>query len=228
MADLTTTELAARLGVSRRRALALLAEEKISSRRLSNGTWLADANSVTRFERTAQRGSGRTLSSDAAWAVLWELSGLKVDWLSESTHARVRRRIRQSTASEIASVVAGRTKPHYFTAANAEQVTAKLIRTGRAASGTLAALNVDLIADHRRVAGYVREDTIADFAAHNFMIEKSDGADVLYENTLPFRFDEDVMPAAVVAADLSRSTDTRERAAGITAIQELKAQWLAR
>ena len=109
MTDLTATELATRLGVTRRRALALLAEGRISARRLANGAWLADADAVVRFERTAQRGSGRTLSADAAWGLLWELSGLEVDWLSASTHARVRRRIREATGAEIATVVAART-----------------------------------------------------------------------------------------------------------------------
>lgn len=228
MTDLTTTELATRLGVTRRRALALLADSKISARRLANGTWLADADAVARFERTAQRGSGRTLSSDAAWGLLWELSALEVDWLSASTHARMRRRIREATGVEIATVVATRTTAQYFGAANAERASANLIQTGRTASDVLATFGVDLITDHRRVSGYVRAGTVADYAAHNFMIARADGGDVLYENTLPIEFEGDTMPVAVVAADLARSTDTRERAAGIQAIDELKKRWLAR
>lgn len=210
MTDLTATELATRLGVTRRRALALLAEDKISARRLANGTWLADADAVARFERSAQRGSGRTLSADAAWGLLWELSGLEVDWLTASTHARVRRRIREATGVEIATVVAARTTAHYFAAANAERASANLIQTGRTASDVLATFGVDLIADRRCVSGYVRAGAVAEYAANNFMIARAGGGDVLYENTLPFEFAGDMMPSAVVAADLARSTDTRE------------------
>ncbi len=228
MTDLTATELAMRLGVTRRRALTLLADGKISARRLANGTWLADADAVARFERTAQRGSGRTLSANAAWGLLWELSGLDVDWLSASTHARVRRRIREATGTEIATAVAARTSARYFAAANAERASANLIQTGRAASNILATYGVDLITDRRRVSGYVRTGTVDAYAANSFMVERPDGNDVLYENTLPAEFDGDTMPSAVVAADLARSTDTRERAAGIQAIEELKQQWLAR
>lgn len=228
MTDLTATELATRLGVTRRRALALLSDGKISARRLANGAWLADADAVARFERTAQRGSGRTLSADAAWGLLWELSGLDVGWLSASTHARVRCRIREATGGEIASVVAARTTARYFAAANAERASANLIQTARAASEVLDTLGVDLITDRRRVSGYVRTGTVADYATNNFMLARSDSSDVLYENTLPVEFTGDMMPSAVVAADLARSTDTRERAAGIWAIEELKKRWLAK
>lgn len=227
MSELTATELGVRLGVSRRRALGLLADGKIGARRLANGTWLADADAVARYERTAPRHSGRTLSAPAAWAVLWELSGLSVDWLSASTHARVRRRIREMVVADLATAVAARTVGRRFSSANAVKANAELIQTGRAASSTLAELGVDLIEDRRRVAGYVRRGTAAEYAASHFMLAATDGADVLYENTLPVAFDGDVMPSAVVAADLILSLDTRERAAGLRALEELKNRWLA-
>lgn len=227
MTELTANELATRLGVTHRRVLSLLADGRISARRLANGTWLADADAVARYELIAQRGSGRPLSADAAWAVLWELSGLKVDWLSDSTHARVRRRVREATVEEIATVVAARTTTHYFRAANAERASASLIQTGRAVADTLADLGVDLIADRRRVSGYVRSGKITDYAARHFMLEQSDGADVLFDNTLPLEFEGDVMPTAVIAADLARSTTTRERAGGLRALEALRERWLA-
>ncbi len=51
MTDLTATELATRLGVTHRRALALLADGDISALRLANGIWLADADAVARSDR---------------------------------------------------------------------------------------------------------------------------------------------------------------------------------
>lgn len=224
MTDLTATQLSERLGVTRRRALDLLRTETITGRQLANGTWLADSDAVARYEVSARRGSGRTLDAATAWGLLWELSGLEADWLSASTRARVRRRIRNSDASSIASAVASRTRVHRYAAANAERAAEGLVRTGRSAAG---ALGTDLIEDTRNVSGYVRSGPVDEYALTHFMIEQANGRDLLYENTLPVKYEGEAMPAAVVAADLAASTNTRERSAALSALEELRQQWLA-
>ncbi len=224
MADLTATELADRLGVTRQRALQLLSSREIAARQLANGTWLVDGDAVARYELSGRRGSGRTLDRDTAWGILWELSGLDADWLTEITRARVRRRIRESTAEDIAKAVAKRTVVHRYTAANAERGAAGLIATGRAAA---ASLGTDLIDDQRRVCGYLRSGSADEYAASHFMVADIRGQDVVYENTLPIDYDGEAMPKAVVAADLATSTDTRERSAGLRALEELRQAWLA-
>jgi len=226
MTDLTVSELATRLRVTRRRALELLADKRIGGRRLANGMWLAHADSVARYEQIAVRTSGRALSSGAAWGLLWELSGLKANWLSQSTHARVRRRIRDSSAEEIALAVASRTRAHHFVSANSELAGADLIHTGRRALSALVDLGVDLLPDDRHVSGYVRTGEVSDYATSHFMVAQLDGTDVLYDNTLPIDWDGDTMPAAVVAADLARSTDTRERSAGLHSLEALRRRWV--
>lgn len=223
MSDLTAAELAGSLGVTRRRAIGLLNSGEISGRRLANRTWLADSDAVARYEILGDRGSGRTLDRDTAWAVLWELSGFDVDWLSNRTRARVRQRIRESTIEDLVKAVVKRTVAHRYTAANAERAASELIATGRAAADTLGG---DLISDRRRVSGYVRSGTADGYAASHFMVADVNGQDVVYENTLPVDFDGDVMPKAVIAADLATSTDTRERSAGLWAIEELRQAWL--
>lgn len=223
MSDLTATELAGRLGVTRRRAVDLLGSGEIAGRQLANGTWLADSDAVARYEVLGDRGSGRTLDRDTAWGLLWELSGLDADWLSSRTRARVRQRIRESTSEGLVKAVAKRTVAHRYTAANAERAAAELIATGRAAADTLGG---DLISDQRRVSGYVRTGTPDEYAAAHFMVADISGQDVVYKNTLPVDFNGDVMPSAVVAADLAMSTDTRERSAGLRAIEELRQAWL--
>ena len=172
--------------------------------------WLADPEAVARYEISARRGSGRTLDASTAWGLLWELSGLDADWLSDSTRARVRRRIRNSDATSIAAAVASRTRAHRYTSANTERAAAGLIRTGRSAASLL---GTDLIEDTRNVAGYVRSGSVDDYASAHFLVEHVNGKDVLYENTLPISYGADAMPPAVIAADLSASTDTRERSA---------------
>lgn len=171
----------------------------------------------------ANRGSGRTLDGATAWGLLWELSGLDAIWLSARTRARVRNRIRNSDASAIASAVSKRSNARRYTAANVERASADLIRTGRAA---LSVLETELIADLRRVSGYVRSGTVTDYARSHFMVPEMNGRDVLYENTLPIEYDATTMPTAVVAADLAASTDTRERSAGIRALEEMRRLWL--
>ncbi|WP_028707648.1 hypothetical protein [Propionicicella superfundia] len=224
MAELTVTELADRLGVTTRRARDLLDTGDIAGRQLANRTWLADSDSVLRYETSARRGKGRGLDAASAWGLLWELSGLDAGWLTPSTRARVRRRIRESSAEKIVKAVGKRTVARRYTAANVERASQRLIATGRAAARVL---GTDLIDDRRRVSGYVREGSVDDYAEQHFMVAELAGQDVLYENTLPIRFDGDVMPAAVVAADLALSTDTRERSAGLGAIEELRQAWLA-
>ena len=59
------------------------------------------------------------------------------------------------------------------------------------------------------------------------MAASTSGQDVLYENTLPVTYDGEAMPAAVIAADLAISTDTRERSGGLRALDELRNTWLA-
>lgn len=224
MVDLTATQLAERLGVTTRRARDLLRSGEITGRQLANGTWLADGDAVARYEVSAARGSGRTLDAATAWGLLWELSGLDADWLSASTRARVRRRIRGSDADAIAAAVAKRARAHRFTAANAERASAGLIRTGRAA---VSVLHTDLIEDARQVAGYVGSGAIDDYARSHFMIPSAAGHDVIFENTLPIDYVGETMPAAVIAADLAASTDTRERSAGLHALEEMRQRWLA-
>lgn len=224
MVDLTATQLAERLGVTTRRARDLMRTEEIAGRQLVNGTWLADSDAVARYEVSASRGSGRTLDTATAWGLLWELSGLDADWLSASTRARVRRRIRDSNASMIASAVSKRSRAHRFTAANAERASAGLIRTGRSAASVL---DTDLIEDTRQVTGYIRSGTIQGYARSHFMAPQTNGRDMLYENSLPIDYEAETMPAAVVAADLAVSTETRERSAALRALEEMRQRWLA-
>lgn len=224
LTDLTATQLAERLGVTRRRALELLRTETIGGRQLANGTWLADGDAVARYEISARRGSGRTLDSATAWGLLWELSGLETDWLNPSTRARVHRRIRNSDATSIASAVASRTRVHRFTAANVQRASVDLIRTGRAASGVL---GTDLIEDSSRLAGYVRTGAVDECARNHFMVPQTHGSDVLFENTMPIEYEAGEMPTAVIAADLALSTDTRERSAALRALEEMRQEWLA-
>lgn len=224
MAELTTSDLGARLNITRRHALDLLATGTIDGRQLSSGAWLADSDSVARYESAKRRGKGRKLDVDTAWGLLWELSGLDAHWLAPRTRSRVRARIRTASGGEIARDVADRTRAHRFQSANAVKAADGLIATGRTAA---ASLGVGLMDDTRDIVGYARAGSALEHARTRFMMESRAGRDVVYDNTLPISFGDDVMPAAVIAADLATSTDTRERSGGIRALELLKDTWLA-
>jgi hypothetical protein len=222
--EMTAAELAARLSVTRRHATELLAAGAIDGRQLANGTWVADSDSVVRYETAFRVGKGRQLDPGTAWGLLWELSGLNADWLSARTRARVRARIRNSSADQLARAVAGRAKAHRYRAANSAKAAAGLITTGRAAAGSL---DVGLMDDTRQVYAYARRGSAQAHAEKHFMVATPGGNDVVYDNTLPIEFTGDVMPAAVIAADLAVSTDTRERSGGLRALEQLRQVWLA-
>lgn len=223
MVELTAVELAKRLNISRRHAIDLLASNDITGRQLSSGAWLADSDSVARYESSSRRGSGRKLDTANAWALLWMLSGLNPTWAPPSTRSRLRSRIRLGTPDEISRAVASRTTAHRYQAANPAKAAEGLIATGRAAAGQL---GVDLMDDRRAAVGYA-PDTASEYAKKRFMVESPTGQHVVYDNTLPIPYTADAMPLAVIAADLAVSTDTRERSGGLQALEALKARWLA-
>lgn len=224
MVELTASDLAERLDISRRHATDLLSSGRIDGRQLSSGAWLAYSDSVACYESAARSGRGRKLHVATAWGVLWELSGLDATWLAVRTRSRVRSRLRTASAEEIARAVAGRTRAHRYQSANSAKAAEGLIATGRAAA---AILGVGLMDDRRHAIGYARSGSAADYARTRFMVESRTGTDVVYDNTLPVAYAGDVMPAAVIAADLAVSTDTRERSGGLRALEQLKNAWLA-
>lgn len=224
MSVITTAELGERLGVSKRRALDLLNSGLITGTRLPNGIWLADSTSVARYEATGLRPLGRPLNPATAWGVLWELSGMRPQWLSARTYARIRRRIRETEPAGIVAAVQNRTRAHHFQVANVEVAQEGLIRTGRMALDTV---STRLLADSQSVVGYPRSGSVQEHAQSHFMVEQPGGPHVLYDNTVPVPLEGDAMPSAVVAADLVRSTDTREQSAGLGLLGEMRQQWLA-
>jgi hypothetical protein len=221
MADLTVPQLAKTLDVGERHARTLVESGTITARQLPSREWLVDSDSVARY-LPRRASAGRPLESDTAWAILFELSGLRAaDLLRPATYSRVRKRIRTMTAEELAAAVSGRTTARRYRAANVGKAQADLVPTARVAASLIAS---DLLTDTRRVAGYVPVGTtVAEYARTHFMHADPTGLDVLYENTAPGGLSE-ALPA-VVAADLAISTDTRERAAGIQALDALRNEW---
>lgn len=218
--DVTLADAARRLGVTRRHLNDLLTSGEIDGRKLSSGAWMINTDAIARFERL-RKGAGRRMAPETAWAVLFELSGIRATWLPARTYARVRERIRDDTGEDIAAAVAYRAKSHAFHADGAELD--DIVPTGVSA---LEVLDTGLIGSFTSVMGYLPAGfTFQEYADKHLLFADPAGPDVLLENTSPVPL-AGPQPA-VVAADLALSGDARERQAGIDALENLRAKWLA-
>jgi len=224
MDSLMTKDAALALGVSQRQVTDLLRAGKLAGEQLSDGTWLVTPRSVIE-RRSLNAGAGRTWSAASSWALLGELSGQSPTGLSQSTLARVRRRIRTSTAEEIARRVASRTIAHRFAADSITKTASDLVLTGRSAAE---AIDTDLTSQTQLVEGYLRDETLESFVRRHLLSTDNNGDVTIYEHPDSPNLEGRYAPDAVIAADLVRSTSTRERSAGIAALEEMRQQWLAK
>lgn len=74
-------------------------------------------------------------------------------------------------------------------------------------------------------AAYVRDGTIAEFAARNQLVEDYEGKNLLFENTLPVPYEWATMPPAVVAVDLAMGGSAYELAQGYRILSTLQSVW---
>ena len=224
MDSLLTKDAALALGVSQRQVTDLLHAGKLTGEQLGDGTWLVSPRSIAE-RRSFNTGAGRTWSAASSWAPLGELSGKSTNALSQSTIARIRRRIRTSSAEEIARKAAARTNAHRYTADSLERTTAELVLTGKSAAHRI---DSELTNQTRAVEGYVREGELQTFVRRNLLSADENGDVTIYERSGEFNVDGNYASDAVIAADLARSTTTRERTAGIAALEKMRQQWLAK
>ncbi|WP_130176801.1 helix-turn-helix domain-containing protein [Cryobacterium sp. SO1] len=223
MTELTTEEARQRLDVSPQHIRGLLRVGKLDGRQLSSGTWLIDEDSLER-RIALSVGPVRNWSALSSWALLGELSGEpNLVTISTRTRARVRERIRLTTADEIARRVASRTTVTRYDADDLLDTATDMVPTGEAA---LDMLDTDLSPRELAIEGYVSTASMQEFVREHLLIPDRRGAIVVYEDPGLF-IGRDYAPVAVVAADLARSTATRERSAGIQALEEMRQRWLA-
>lgn len=224
MQALMTKDAATALGVSQRQVIELLRAGKLNGEQLQDGTWLVSPRSIG--ERKAlHSGAGRAWSSASSWALLDELSGHTAEGISQSTRDRIKRRIRMSSADEIARKVATRTTAHRYVADSLVKTSNDLVLTGLSAAEVV---DRTLTKESRKVEGYLREGTLEDFVRRHLLTLDADGDVTIYEAPRSERFQGRHAPEAVIAADLARSVNTRERSAGLAALDDMRHVWLAR
>lgn len=224
MRDLMTKDAALALGVSQRQVTELLRAGKLGGEQLQDGTWLVSRRAIGE-RRTIQAGSGRSWSPSSSWALLGELSGRAAQGLSQSTHDRIKRRIRASSAEEIARKVATRTHAYRYSADSLSSTAADLILTGASAADVI---DRTLTPQTRRLEGYVREGDLDVFIRRHLLTPDAEGDVTIYEVPTSEYFKGRHATGAVIAADLVRSLSTRERSAGLAALEDMRHAWLAR
>lgn len=223
MKNLMTKDAAIALGVSQRQVTELLRAGRLSGEQLPDGTWLVSPRALGEH-RAVQSGSGRAWSASSSWALLGELSGRAAEGLSQSTQARIRRRIRDSSVDELARKVATRVRVRRYSADSLARTAAGLTLTG-----TSAAELVDrrLTSETTKVEGYVAEGTLANFVRRQLLTPNAEGDVTIYEAP-----ESEVSgrhaSKATIAADLVRSVSTRERSAGLAALEEMRHEWLVK
>lgn len=223
MQDLMTKDAALALGVSQRQVTELLRSGKLSGEQLQDGTWLVSRRSIGE-RRTLHTGSGRAWSASSSWALLDELSGRAAEGLSQSTYDRMKRRIRTTSAEEIARKVATRTTVHRYAADSLALTATDLVLTGASAAEVI---DRTLTSETRRVEGYVREGQLDEFVRRHLLTLDAEGDVTIYE-AHESQMEGRHASKSVIAADLARSVSTRERSAGLAALEDMRQVWLAR
>lgn len=126
---------------------------------------------------------------------------------------------------EIARKVATRTTAHRFVADSLSKTSDDLVLTGSSAAEVI---DAGLTRETRKVEGHLPDGTLEDFVRRHLLTLDSDGDVTIYEAPALDQLRGRYAPSAVIAADLARSVVTRERSAGLAALEDLRQAWLAR
>jgi excisionase family DNA binding protein len=218
---LTVAEASVRLGVSRHQVRELINNSTLRATRTAGDAFLIDALSLEKL-RLAKRSNGRPWNQSSAWATLWLLSGLKVDWLSYHQLRRLKISLAEITPDELVWMSRKRTEsiPVRISESFMDKAKQLLVPTGMSASSIS---SFGLSGSVTMLAGYISTRDYELFVKIVHAVEGDNpNLEVLVSDWLPFgnqKFKD--IPDAVIATDLAVSLDTRERVAGLKKLKEL-------
>ncbi len=221
MTQMTTAVAAERLGVSQRQVQRLIDARELPATRTAGDAWVVDALAVNAMART-RPARGRPWSPPTAWAALWRASGLEVDWLDRRTTRRLDDRLASIDAEELVHATRRRAVIRRYRASESflADLDGLVIRTGaRAMEPSRFGMERDL----GRVDGYCTSEVATRLARDFHLAEDPRGNATLRVAAAPSAILEgrDVMPVAVIAADLAESLEVRERSAGLRVLGDL-------
>ncbi|HZL05568.1 MAG TPA: helix-turn-helix domain-containing protein, partial [Coriobacteriia bacterium] len=170
---MTTADAAGRLGISQRQVQRLIAAGRLPATRTAGDAWVVDALTVNAMTR-ARPDRGRPWSPAAAWAALWRLSGLEVDWLDRQTTNRLIARLESIDAEELLHATRRRAIVRRFRV-NVSFVAE--LRTAVVLSGTSAmtAANFGMEADLATLDGYCDSEALTRMVHDSHLVDDARG-----------------------------------------------------
>ncbi|MBN7303115.1 DNA-binding protein [Mycobacteroides abscessus subsp. bolletii] len=218
MSEMTTATAAGHLQVTERQVRRLAGTGELTVTRTVGSVLLLDSTSVHLMVGRNRR-QGRPWSAATAWAALTLLSGETVDWMAASALSRLRHRLRNSEAADLAWLVRRRATVRRMQGWGDDT---GLQRTGVSALRDLhiAAL-FDLSAVERGTDGYVRAGDFDRVTRKLGMVGDVSGDVRVRVVPDDAGYAADRTLTAAVAVDLMESLDTRESAAGSRVLQGL-------
>ena len=220
---LSTKEAADLLGVSQHQVAQLCRSGEVAFERAAGSAFLVDARSLRRYMQL-RKGRGRPLDQKTALAALWMLSGLFADWLEYPRLRRLRIRLSQLDADSLVWITRKRSEVRTYraSASFAGEMTGRLILTG---SSDAVAQRFGLAPRGDIVEGYIAKSDLPRFEAEYYLAADPEGNVVLHVADWIPDWGETEMPAAVCAADLAASLNTRERSAGRQALEAMLVEY---
>lgn len=216
---MSVTEAAQRLGLSRRRVLALIQEGKLSAGLLGT-TWAVDLESIERRARL-EPGSGRHFSPKRAWGLLFVADGLEVPWLDRVSISKLRAYLRDHRLAMVSARLDKRGTLRSYRAHPAD-VPRIAAEPGLMLTGGTAALELDLgLSDPGQLDAY-GSDAVIDSLEKRYSLRPSTQSNV-YLRRLPGlgpHWDpRRVAPTSAMALDLADYSDPRVRELGRTILE---------
>jgi excisionase family DNA binding protein len=212
VAVLTVAQAADRLGVSAHEMRRLVRTGVLPASRVGRALVLDDE--VVAARARLPIGAGRALAAGTAWVALWELSGLRADWLDAPGRSRLRARLSALDPDQVVAATRGRADrlalrvlPAYrdrFLAADG------VVATGMSAAD---AVGADVVASTAPDEVYCTAERLPDLRRDFGLSDRGDANLIVRVPTferLPFA-ELPHMPVAVVAVDLAESSDVRTR-----------------
>ncbi|MFI8525609.1 helix-turn-helix domain-containing protein [Promicromonospora sukumoe] len=211
MSLLTVGEAAERLGVSPRQVQHLVAQGHISQ--IARG--VVDEASVDRVLAVRGAGHGRAWAEPTAWGAVAILSGHAADWMGASQRSRLRTQLRGLSSARLVACARNRATSVRYAGhpASLSRLRAEIVDTSQAS----AALG---LASKASVDGYLAVGELDAVVRRHGLSRDEEGQVTLRATSMDIAVVQDLADAAVVVAalDLAESLDSRERTAGLVAL----------
>lgn len=216
--ELSTAEVAGRLGVSQRQAQRLVATGQLPLTRRVGRTELVDAASAQRLAGSMRR-RGRPWAQSTAWAALWLLSGLATDWADAQTVSRLRQRLASTTPQALAWACRHRANTKRYRASTSffGDIREMVCLSG---ASTLQPERDLMSPRPDQIDGYCCTSDRDQMVSRFFLVEDPGGNVTLRVTQFSQILSMSIAPPAVAGLDLMESDDPRERSAGLEIVRK--------